>query len=214
MRWLVLVSGLAFVACQAGGGDGTPLLTPESPTVVGASTLTRQAEVATGADNAPSFAPEDRAFVGEVVRLQQGGDWAALNALVGFTRQPCTFGEQIMTLQPPCHEGQREGDLVDAFLSTACGGGAGRPGEYEAFIVGGARSRITSAARFYGVIARAHYALDAEYDIVFEGSVSSPDLGFSFSVVGRRIVAVYGSCGGLSSLLGPLPVQLVMPGDP
>jgi hypothetical protein len=164
-------------------------------------------------DPAQRLSDEDRLFIERVVALQQAGDWAALNDLVGLTPLGCSFGDRSMSLVPPCHEGETEGQLVEAFAYTGCGGAAWRSGDRTVFIDGGDGSSVTSDARFFGAVAQSIGAplLDAQYYIVFERVGLDPGSGFWFAVRDRRIVAQTTSCGGISGYFGGEPEFLLGP---
>jgi hypothetical protein len=164
-----------------------------------------------GEGESESLSADDRAFVQEVISLQQAGDWDGLEELVGFTKRACTFGERGMSFNPPCHEDEREGDLVDAFLYAGCGAGAHRPGDRTRFITGGEGSSLTANARFFGVVRYESYGDDADYHVAFEYVAGDPDAGFWFGVRDRRIIAQRKTCGSLANAFGPDATFLMRP---
>lgn len=144
---------------------------------------------------------EDQQFIERVVSLQRAGDWAGLEALVGFIQQPCVVDSPAGMFAPPaCRPGEQGGTAVDVFFYAACGGAFWRSGDRDAFIDRPEGGVVTSDARFYGIFPVIGSLRREDYHIVFTYARSSRtpiETGFWFAVKNQRIVGQLHTCGGL-----------------
>ncbi len=166
-------------------------------------------------DGSAVLTDEDRAFVEQVVALQRAGDWDGLEALVGFTEQPC-HPDAPDDPSPPCRDGEAEGTPVDAFFHGFCHSAFVRPAPDERLIRENA-GITTRGADFYGVLrGRTATWLGADYEVVFvyeDTSGRGVVDGYWYTVREHRIVAESRSCGSLAGSIGSDPEFLLEADD-